>query len=252
MSGDGLDALGFSVERLRHLTAPLTARELTAPAYPTEWTIADVLSHIGSGAVIMQRRIEDTLACATTPDDYAPNVWDAWNAKSPEAKRDDALTADRAFLARIDAMTASERASFAFAVGPLTFDFDGVVGLRLNEHAMHTWDIEVAVDPAAVIPSQIAALVVDNLDLIARFTAKPTGETETITVRTIVPARAFTVRLAPESATLDPDVGPGPADLELPSEAFARLVYGRLDPAHTPAGADNHAVDVLRRVFPGP
>ena len=70
----------------------------------------------------------------------------------------------------------------------MTFDFDSFVGLRLNGTTLHTWDIEVALDPAAVIPTSIAALVVDNLDLIARFTAKPTGETATITVRTTDPS----------------------------------------------------------------
>jgi hypothetical protein len=44
----------------------------------------------------------------------------------------------------------------------------------------------------------------------------------------------------------------GPADSELPAEAFVRLVYGRLAPEHTPPGEHGAALDVLRRVFPGP
>jgi hypothetical protein len=47
--------------------------------------------------------------------------------------------------------------------------------MRFNEHAFHTWDIDVVRDPAATIPQQIAELVVDNLDLVARYTAKPIG-----------------------------------------------------------------------------
>jgi hypothetical protein len=40
--------------------------------------------------------------------------------------------------------------------------------------------------------------------------------------------------------------------LRLPAEAFLRLVYGRLDPEHTPAGVTENAhLDVLRPVFPG-
>jgi hypothetical protein len=38
----------------------------------------------------------------------------------------------------------------------------------------------------------------------------------------------------------------------LPAEAFVRLVYGRLDPDHTPpveTGGDE--LDALRKVFPG-
>jgi len=41
-------------------------------------------------------------------------------------------------------------------------------------------------------------------------------------------------------------------EVELPAEAFARLVYGRLDGEHTPAGEHGSALDILRRVFPGP
>ena len=54
-------------------------------------------------------------------------------------------------------------------------DFEGFVGLRLNEHALHTWDIEEAFDPAAVIPAEIAGVVVHNLRTATRFGAKPDG-----------------------------------------------------------------------------
>ena len=42
------------------------------------------------------------------------------------------------------------------------------------------------------------------------------------------------------------------ADLELPAEAFARLVYGRLDADHTPSGEYGPALDLFRGIFPGP
>ena len=41
-------------------------------------------------------------------------------------------------------------------------------------------------------------------------------------------------------------------DVELPAEAFARLVYGRLDAEHTPSGEHGSTLDVFQRVFPGP
>jgi hypothetical protein len=37
----------------------------------------------------------------------------------------------------------------------------------------------------------------------------------------------------------------------LPAESFVRLVYGRLDPEHTPATVDAEAVASLRLLFPG-
>jgi hypothetical protein len=200
----------------------------------------------------MQRRLEDALAAQDTPDDFAPGVWSSWNAKGPVEQRDDALAADAALLARIEAVPPDERNAFTSAMGPMTLGFAQFVGMRLNEHAFHTWDIEVVADPAATIPVPVAALVVDNLDLVARFTGKPTGDTTTITVATTDPERGFTVELTPDGVALTPCAAATSPVVELPAEAFARLVYGRLDAAHTPAGQHGPALDVLRQLFPGP
>jgi uncharacterized protein (TIGR03083 family) len=248
-----LRALQASTDRLHRLVASLDDAQLEGSAFPTEWTIADVLSHLGSSAVIMQRRLDDGLLDRATPDEFAPSVWDTWNAKSPRAKTDDALVADRALLERIESIGEPERVAFRFSMGPMEFDFAGVVALRLNEHALHTWDVEVALDPTATLPPDAAALVVDRLELIARYTAKPTGSTRTITIQTAGPTRRFVVELTPDGVTFNPDDGNGPVDLELPAEALIRLVYGRLDAMHA-AGVEGDAtlVDELRRVFPGP
>ena len=58
---------------------------------------------------------------------------------------------------------------------------------------------------------------------------------------------------------LEPDLsvqlvdGDAAADLTLPAEAFLRLVYGRLDPAHTPSSVtgDTGRLADLRKAFPG-
>ncbi len=247
-----LDALRSSVNRLRNLASPMSKADLTVAAYPTEWTIADVLSHLGSGAVITLRRLEDTLAGRDTPDDFAPGVWDSWNAKGPVDKRDDALSADADLMARLDRVTAEEQESFSSPMGPMALGFQEFVGMRLNEHGLHTWDIEVAGDPSATIPQPVAELIVDNLELIARFTAKPTGDPATFAITTTDPERGFTVELSPDSVSFAPADADGPSEVELPAEAFARLVYGRLDPDHTPPNAETPALDVLRQVFPGP
>src|SRR4051794_6035133 len=245
-------ALRSSVERLGDLAPPMSQEELTTGAYPTEWSVAQVLSHLGSGAVITQRRLDDALAGLDTPDDFAPGVWDSWNGKDPVAQRDDALAADAALLARIEAIPPNQRNEFSSVMGPMTLGFAQFVGMRLNEHAFHTWDIEVVADPAATIPVPVAALVVDNLELVARFTGKPTGDTTTITVATTDPERGFTVELTPGGVALTPGAEAASADVELPAEAFARLVYGRLDAEHTPPGEHGPALDILRRLFPGP
>ena len=54
-----LDTLRDSVDRLAKLVEPLTPDELRLSVYPTEWTIAAVLSHLGSA--------RSSCGCASTP-----------------------------------------------------------------------------------------------------------------------------------------------------------------------------------------
>jgi uncharacterized protein (TIGR03083 family) len=249
---DPLAALQESVARLRGLVEPLTGEQLRARAYPSEWRIADVLSHVGSGAVIMHARLDAGFAGEQLADDFAPRVWDEWNAKSPEAKVADALVADRAIVDRFASLTNTERERVVLSLGPFEFDFDGVVGLRLNEHVLHTWDVEVARDPTATLQSDAVQFIVDNLGMIVRFGGQPIGSEAELHVRTADPARDLTLTLGADSVALTPceDNSHAP-DLELPAEAFVRLVYGRLDPAHAPPVQGDADLDALRRAFPG-
>ena len=144
-----LDALETSVDHLRDLIEPMDESQFVASAYPTEWTVADVMSHLGSGAIISKRRIDDSLEERETPSEFNQSVWDVWNAKTPHAQVTDALDADRALLTRLLEMTPEERARYTLSLGPMTFDFEGAVRLRLGEHAVHTWDIEESLDAQA-------------------------------------------------------------------------------------------------------
>jgi len=248
-----LPALRNSVGRLHQLCRGLDDAELGTQSYAREWSIADVLSHLGTGGVILRRRLEDTLAGVETPEDFAPTVWDEWNAKSARDKTDDALVVDEGVLEALESVSPADRARLRFALGPLSLGFDEFAGLRLNEHALHTWDIEVVFDDTAHLPHDAAAVVVDHLGLVARFTGRPTGARPDVLVGTTDPAREFTVRLAVDAVDLGVGGSGRAADLVLPAEAFCRLVYGRLDAAHTPVVTGDAAVlDSLRAVFPGP
>jgi uncharacterized protein (TIGR03083 family) len=248
-----LEPLRASVARLRDIVESLDDAQLEQQAYPTEWRIADVLSHVGSGAVIMSRRVEDGLAGRSMPEEFASSVWEEWNAKSPREKADAAVAADRELDARLEAVGEQARSAFSTSFGPLTVGFDDLIAFRLNEHGMHTWDVEVTLDSTAGLHPEQIALMIDNLALIARYTAKPTGSLRTVAVRTTEPARDFVVALTADSVTFSAEPADGQQQIVLPAEAFARLVYGRLDPDHTPPfDGDADILDELRKVFPGP
>src|ERR1700722_1592797 len=162
-------ALRASVDRLHALASGLDDTQLVSPSYCDDWSIAQVLSHLGSGAVISRRGLQAVLAGTAAPEDFNQSVWDEWNAKSPRAQADDALAADEALTQALEAVDEAERARLTFSLGPMSLGFNDMFGLRLNEHVFHTWDIAVMFDDAAGLPGDATALVVDNLSLIARF-----------------------------------------------------------------------------------
>ena len=110
-------------------------------------------------------------------------------------------------------------------MGPMTFDFAGFIGLRLNEHALHTWDIEVTLDPGAAVAPGSARLVIDNLQMLTRFTGKPTGTEHAITVRTSEPRRGFMIVIGADAVSLEPAEPIDEPDLEIPHPRLAERAF---------------------------
>ena len=246
-----LEALRASATHLREVVDRLAPEQFTADAYPSEWTIADTMSHIGSGAVILQRMFENALTGAEAVEDFNQSVWDEWNAKSPSEQVTDALVVDQGFVAALEATSPQQRASFQTSFGPLELDFERFVAMRLGEHVLHTWDVETTIDPAAVLAMPAASLLLDQVHFVAARSGRPTGAPARITVRTRDPRRDFDVVLDETSVSLIDVTRSGPVDVELPAEAFVRLIYGRLDAVGgLDDGAEVH-LEHLRRVFPG-
>jgi uncharacterized protein (TIGR03083 family) len=254
---DEYEVLKASAARLRALVEPLDAAQRRSRAYPEEWTVADVLGHLGSGAAISTLWIDQALG---GPQVVPQPIWDEWNAKDPDAKAADALTAVGALLERIDAVTERERGRFTLVLGPMNLGFGGFLRTRINEQTLHIWDIEVPFDPSAALAPDAVPTVLDAMPMIAGFAAKPTGTTMRARIRTTAPEQHFVVDLHADRVSFSPrngeetdrDADDASNDLELPAEALIRLVYGRLDRDHTPPfTGDERVVEELRRVFPG-
>jgi uncharacterized protein (TIGR03083 family) len=248
---DRLAVLEESVQHLRDVAAGIDPVDYTASAYPSEWTVADTFSHLGSGAVIGKRRFEDIVADREVEPAFNSSVWEVWNAKDPAAQVADSLASDAAYLSTLKAATDEQRQHLQFTMGPFTYDFDGLVGLRLNEHVLHTWDIEVPFNPRATLANVAANAVLDRIQFVVLRTGKPTGEVRTVTVRTVEPARDFTIALDPDSVNLVEAGFEGSPELEIPAEALVRLIYGRLDVDNDSAVTSSESVSYLRGVFPG-
>jgi len=248
---ESLKQLHQSVGHLAEVIEKMDPAKYTSPAYPKEWSIADTMSHLGSGAVILSQRFDDVVAGVEYDQSFHQGVWDEWNAKEPQAQVADALAADNALLDRLQMIDEEGRDKFQFSMGPMTFDFNGFVCLRLNEHILHTWDVEVSLDGSATLPASAVEVTIDLLPMYVGWAAKPIGEDLELRVHTSDPERSLILTFAGESIALVVNEHGGNIDLELPGESFARLVAGRLDPKHTPRGVEGEHLDDLRRAFPG-
>ncbi|HEY7277597.1 MAG TPA: maleylpyruvate isomerase family mycothiol-dependent enzyme [Trebonia sp.] len=245
-------AVRASHDRLAGLVAGLDGDGLRAQSYDTEWSIADVLSHLGSGAEIFSLYIEAgvTGGDPPAPEDFKP-IWETWNARSPEDQAAQSIAVNEALVKQAESLTPEQRAGFHVTMfGRLPMDLAGVLGMRLSEHAVHTWDIAVTLDPAAKVAADAVDLLVDRLPMMVGFMGKQAPAPVVVAVTTTSPERSFTldtggVTLAPVGVADAPT-----ASLALPAEALLRLVYGRLDD-ESDLRASGVTIGELKSVFPG-
>ena len=247
-----IGALRHSHDRLQALVEPLDLASLEQRSYASEWSIAQVLSHLGSGADIFALFLEAGLAGQDPPgrDAFVP-VWNAWNAKDPQAQATDGLRADEAVVERFESLDPDQRKQRLQVFG-MDVDLVGLARMRVSEHAVHTWDVAVALDSSATVAPEAVGLLVDMVGQLAARSAKPDGKQRRIRVSTTDPERHFVLETGEAVSLTESDGEEGLPELRLPAEAFVRLVYGRLGPHHTPpVEADGVDLDELRQLFPG-
>jgi uncharacterized protein (TIGR03083 family) len=263
-------ALRGSQQRLASLVGTLSPEQLRGPSYDTEWSIAQVLSHLGSQAEIGQISLDRTLSGGEplTQEDFQ-RIWAVWDARDPDEQAARSLAEDARQVASLDQLSDEQLDGIHTQMFGRESDAAALLALRLGEHAVHTWDVVVSFDPAATIAADCVALLVDRIAMTAGWTAKFTGEHALVHIRTTDPDREFLLEVADPVSLTAVTSGPGgsgqaaQADqasarqasrIEMPAEALLRLVYGRLDPDHTPPVkmiSGHVGLDLLRRTFPG-
>src|SRR5262245_65071239 len=94
-----IGALRGSHDRLRALVGELDNDGLVRQSMCTEWSVAQVLSHLGSGAEIGLGTLEANVAGQDPPgSDTFPPIWERWNAMEPREVADRFAEADRHFV----------------------------------------------------------------------------------------------------------------------------------------------------------
>ena len=252
-------ALRSGHDDLSAYVANLDENDLTGPSGASEWDVSHVLSHLGSGAEISLAALERALSGAgAAPDGFNQTVWDRWNALPPLAHRDAFVQANLALVERYEGLDPATREELRIDLGflPAPVSVAAAGRLRLVEFTLHTWDVKAGVDPATTLAPPAVPLLGEGILPLLGWISKPAtldGKRAAVAVDLSDPDGSFGLLLGDAVAVADRPEQPD-GELRAPTEAWLRLLTGRLAPRYTPAGVEVSGavtLDDLRQLFPG-
>lgn len=251
--------LRSSHERLVRQLDALGEVGLAEPSACSEWSVGRVVAHLGSGAEIALMTLEAALAGSDqgAGQDAMQQVWQRYDAMDDAAAAARSISANEALLERLESLTPAQLDTLVvpFFTGPTPLPTFGA--FRLAEHAVHTWDVAVARDPAAELAPGSAQIILDAVvaSMIGRFASDPGPGGSMVDVHLRNAGRTLVLELGPTVGLRAPRPGEAAeACLDISTAAFVRLVYGRLDGDRAPdmvTASDPAMLDRLRRTFPG-
>ncbi|HEY4018141.1 MAG TPA: maleylpyruvate isomerase family mycothiol-dependent enzyme [Pseudonocardiaceae bacterium] len=248
-----ITALRTEHDTLAALLANLDDGGLTAPSGAGDWTIAQVFSHLGSGAEIGRAPIARAAGETVEAEDNQ-TIWARWDKTDPAGQAAGFLDHNTRWLDTVEALTAEQRSSLLVDLGflPEPVPLATALGMRLSEVANHAWDVRVALDKDAEVDPESAAVLVEQFSgpvgFMVGFIAKPAELSKPASVA--VPGAGLVIE---DAVTLVDQIESPSATFRGSPGAFVRLLTGRLKPPHANGVTveGNVTLDDLRRVFPG-
>ena len=192
-------------------------------------------------------------------DGFNQSVWDRWNALTPQEQAHGFMTANEKLVRAYESLDDEVRNNGEIDLGflPAPVDVATAASFRLNEFALHSWDVAVAGDPEATVAADAAEPTMNVIPFLIGWIGKPgdvlDGRQLTVAVHTSAPTRDFGLAITDSVAITDVPTDPD-ADLSLPAESWLRLATGRLSAEHTPAQVSvtgDINLPQLREIFPG-
>ncbi len=255
-----ISALRTGHDALVSLVHGLPPEKIEGPSGASEWSIAQVLSHLGSGAEIGLASLRAALGQAEKPaDGFNQSVWDRWNALPPQEQAHGFMTANEKLVRGYESLDDEVRNNGEIDLGflPAPVDVATAASFRLNEFALHSWDVAVASDPTATVAADAAEPTMNVIPILIGWIGKPgdvlDGRRLTVAVHTTAPTRDFGLTITDSVSITDVPTDPDAA-LSLPAESWLRLATGRLGADHTPAEVSvtgELTLPQLRQIFPG-
>jgi uncharacterized protein (TIGR03083 family) len=232
------------------------AERLSGPSAASEWSVAQVLSHLGSGAEIFFPRYVAGVAGEEAPEGDNQAVWARWDAASPEEQAAWFLEHDEKLVSLLEGLSPEQRASVRIDLGfgPEPLPLLQAVAMRLNEVSLHAWDVLAGLDDAATVDEEAADLMLEQLSGPAAFLLGWIGKADQLADHAVVDVDGFTLTVGDDVTLAPGSVDEATATFHGPHEAAFRLFTGRLKDGYTPDEvtiSGNVDLEDLRKVFPG-
>lgn len=233
--------------------ASFSGSDLQRASGAAGWSVAQVLSHLGSSSEIALA----TLRTGAADPSAAPAAWARWDAMPPNEQARGFTRAEGELVAALEALDDEQLASRKVDLGflPLPVSIGKFVSMRLSEVGLHRWDVDVAFGYDATVTSYLVPILLEDIPSMAPMLARAPESSGVIMFKLSEPDRTLSLHLTDEAVTMtQTGFDDAPSVVEMPAESFVRLVSGRLGPLHTPKSVSlrgRFSLDDIRRVFPG-
>lgn len=252
MAATAISALRAEHDALISLVDKLEPSDLERPSHATGWTVAKVLSHLGSGAEINASNLRAALGVGERiPQATYPELWARWDAASSLEQCERFRHSHDELVMRFEKLQSSDPdILIQTMMGDLPAQI--LAGIRLREAALHRWDIAVAFDERARLLTTSVPLLIDQLpemiSKLARSTDPSQRELDRIAIEAVDTDRSLVLTLRdPVTVELTKDQSPK-AGVRLPGEAVVRLLYGRLPDRDVRQVADERPAGLLQKL----
>lgn len=241
-------------DALAGTAADLSDEQLDAPSGATEWSVAQVLSHLGSQSEIMLAPLLAATGAEVQPEENQ-TIWARWDASTPREQADGFIEHSGRITDALDALTPEQRSTLTVDLGflPEPVPLSTMLGMRLNEVAQHAWDVRAGLEDAAEIDETAAATLLEHYSGGLAFLLGFTGKADRLDGSASVAAAGHTL-VIDDKVSVVTGTADASATFAGPAGAVVRLMGGRLRPEVTPADVTvegDVTLDDLRKVFPG-
>jgi uncharacterized protein (TIGR03083 family) len=228
-----------------------------------DWQVYQVVSHIGSQPEIVGGAIKSAVTGGEPmTDEQRKAIWAHFDSLQPHEVLPAFRKNNDDYYKLLDSFGDAELGrTIPWFIGPAPMAV--VLASRLNEQALHQWDVRWARDKRAKLtPEAVPTLI--ELNLMPQFAARlakpdqaPRLAGKPIQFLLRDPEDTITVEASQDGTTVSHTRATSPAlTAELSAEAFARLIWGRYD---TRAGlqsgelklSDPSLADELQGLLPG-